>query len=230
MIVFAMELLLFEIVVALLYVFILRRWYNGWGATKEERAMKMPEDAMIKNPFIDMTHAISIQAPPEKVFQWFKQLGQGRGGYYSYDWLERLFLFGIHNVYRIEPEFQDMRLHDHIKLHKNGMGVTVLALEENKKLVLGFDSRDYIEGRKYFSPLPKSMFAAGYWSFTLIEQPNGATRLIERWQIEWTANNPIVNLLLVVFFELPSFIMEQKMMRTIKHLAEGKPPEKIGFL
>ncbi|MBA4369724.1 MAG: hypothetical protein C0403_19025, partial [Desulfobacterium sp.] len=54
-----------EIVLLLLYVFVFRRWFSVWGSTREERAMKMPEDEMVQNPFIDMTHAITIHAPPE---------------------------------------------------------------------------------------------------------------------------------------------------------------------
>lgn len=216
-------------VMLLLYVFGVRRWYNTWGATPAEASMKMPEDDMIPNPFIDMTHAITIHAPPEKVFQWLKQLGQGRGGYYSYDWLERLFGFGIHNLYHIDPRFQQMEKGDHVNLHQNGMGATVLALEENKKLVIGMDSRNLIEGRRYFLPVPQSMYIAGFWSFTLIGQPDGSTRLIERWKIEWSARNPVLNLILTFGFELPSFIMEQRMLRVIKMLSEGVPPGRLGF-
>jgi len=223
------KVVLIEIVLLLLYVFVLRRWFSFWGATPEERTMKMPEDEMVKNPFIDMTHAITIHAPPEAVFPWFRQLGQGRGGYYSYDWLERLFGFGIHNVYHIDPGLQDIQVGDHIRLHQNGMGATLFSMVENEKMVIAFDSRDLHKDRKYFIPVAKGMFIVGYWSFTLIRQPDGSTRLIERWRIEWSAVNPILNMLLVFGFELPSFIMEQRMLRVIKMLAEGTSPDKLGF-
>lgn len=219
-----------EIIFILLYVFVFRRWYNFWGSTQEERGMRMPEDRFVQNPLIDMTHAIDINAPREKVFKYFKQLGQGRGGYYSYDWLERIFGFGIHNVYHIDPELQDINVGDHLKLHKNGMGATVLVLEENKKLVIGMDSRNLHEDRKYFIPVPKDMFIVGFWSFTFVEKPDGSTRLLERWKIEWSAKNPVLNFILTFGFELPSFIMEQRMLRIIKMLSEGTPPDKLGFL
>ncbi|MBA4368382.1 MAG: hypothetical protein C0403_12190, partial [Desulfobacterium sp.] len=155
-------------------------------------------------------------------------LGQGRGGFYSYDRIERLFGFGIHNVYQIDPKLQNIKVGDHIRLHKNGMGATVLALEENKKIVIGIDSRDLHEDRKYFVPVAKGMFITGFWSFTLLQQPDGSTRLIERWKIEWSAGNPFLNILLVFGFELPSFIMEQRMLREIKMLAEGTSPDKLS--
>ncbi len=108
------------------------------------------------------------------------------------------------------------------------MGATVLTLEENKKLVIGMDSRNLPKDRKYFVPVPKDMVIVGFWSFTFIEQPDGSTRLIEKWKIEWSARNPILNLLLTFGFELPAFIMEQRMLRVIKMLSQGTPPDKLG--
>ncbi len=216
---------------AVLIVGLFRWWYCRWGATKEEFLMPLPEDELAPMPSIYMTHAITVNAPVDDVWPWFKQLGQGRGGYYSYDWLERLFGFGIHNVYEIRPELQDLKAGDHIKLHKNGMVVTVERMEEdrNKKLVLWTDSRKMEEGQKYFvPPLPKGMHIAGYWSFNLFARADGTTRIVERWGIEWPPRSQWLNLLLIAFGELPSFIMEQRMLRVIKKLAEGESPEELG--
>lgn len=212
-----------EVAAVLLYLLVFRRWYCRWGATAEEHTMKMPEDDLAPNPFIYMTHAIDINAPPHEVWPWLKQMGQGRGGFYSYDWLERLFGFGIHNVYRIVPELQELKVGDHLRLHRNGMGATVETLEENRKMVLWMDSRELIEGRKYFVPIPKEMYIAGYWSFTLIEKPGGSTRLLERWAIEWPPKNVILDFFLIALSEVPSFIMERKMLKVIKMCAEGNP-------
>jgi hypothetical protein len=213
------------------FVGVFRWWYCRWGATPDEFLMPLPEDELAPMPSIYMTHAITVNAPVEKVWPWFKQVGQGRGGYYSYDWLERLFGFGIHNVYQIRPELQDLKAGDHVRLHKNGMGVTVERMEENKKLVLWTDSRKLQEGRKYFvPPLPRGMHIAGYWSFNLFARPDGTTRIVERWGIEWPPRSLWLSLILIAFGELPSFIMEQRMLRVIKKLAEGESPENLGRL
>ena len=63
-----LKILFAELAIILFYVFVLRKWYNTWGATQEEAAMKMPEDKMVQNPLIDMTHAITINAPSADVF------------------------------------------------------------------------------------------------------------------------------------------------------------------
>ena len=225
-----LTILVLEIVIVLI-VGIFRWWYCHWGATKDEFHMPLPEDELAPMPSIYMTHAITVNAPVEKVWPWFKQVGQGRGGYYSYDWLERLFGFGIHNVYEIRPELQDLKAGDHVRLHKNGMGVTVERMEENKKLVLWTDSRKLEKDRKYFvPPLPKGMHIAGYWSFNLFARPDGTTRIVERWGIEWPPRSLWLNLILIAFGELPSFIMEQRMLRVIKKLAERESPDNLGLI
>ena len=62
-------------------------WLLRWGATEEEVARAMPGDL----DHIGWTRAITIDATPEQIWPWLVQWGQGRGGWYSYDWLERAF-------------------------------------------------------------------------------------------------------------------------------------------
>jgi len=70
--------------------FALLRWGTRWGSTPEERARKMPGDEYLEyGPAarVAMTRAISIEAPPERVWPWIAQLGRG-AGWYSIDWLD----------------------------------------------------------------------------------------------------------------------------------------------
>jgi len=68
--------------------------WNGfgthWGSTPEERACAMPGDEYIEGgprTRVVMTRAISIGAPPERVWPWIAQLGRG-AGWYSIDRLD----------------------------------------------------------------------------------------------------------------------------------------------
>lgn len=61
-----------------------------FGATQEEAGMGLPGDQLVRAASRMATRAISIDAPPEQVWPWLVQLGQGRGGFYSYDSLENL--------------------------------------------------------------------------------------------------------------------------------------------
>lgn len=70
-------------------------WGARWGSTPEERARRMPGDEYLEAgppkggrvARVAMTRAISIDAPPERVWPWIAQLGRG-AGWYSIDWLD----------------------------------------------------------------------------------------------------------------------------------------------
>lgn len=68
----------------------LLRWGMRWGSTPEDRARVMPGDEYLEGgprTRVAMTRAISINAPPERVWPWVSQLGRG-AGWYSVDWLD----------------------------------------------------------------------------------------------------------------------------------------------
>lgn len=71
-------------------------------------ARALPGDARIGQPNLVYILAITIDAPPKRVWPWIVQLGQGRGGWYSYDWLENLLGLDIHTADRILPQFQEL--------------------------------------------------------------------------------------------------------------------------
>ena len=45
----------------------------------------MPGDGIVPEPMFTVTHAITIDAPVERVWPWLAQMGAERGGWYSYD-------------------------------------------------------------------------------------------------------------------------------------------------
>ena len=95
---------------------VLRRRYNSWGATAAEVASPMPGDELVPNPRMGYTRAITIGAPPAVVWSWLVQIGQGRGGLYSFDGLENLARCDIHSTDRIQPELQGLAEGDLIRL------------------------------------------------------------------------------------------------------------------
>jgi hypothetical protein len=76
-------------------------------ATRAERDAALAGDELIPDG-LQSTRAITIQAPPDAIWPWLVQMGQDRGGFYSHDWLERLFGAEIHNADRIRPEWQTL--------------------------------------------------------------------------------------------------------------------------
>ena len=86
-----------------------------WGATTEEAAEPLPGDERTPHPRVQSTRAITINAPPEQVWPWIVQMGMGRAGFYTHEWVERP-LGGYyaegHSARRIHPEFQDLKVGD----------------------------------------------------------------------------------------------------------------------
>ncbi len=58
------------------------------GRYQRGSAQALPYDHFVPRPIAQTTRTITIDAPAEEVWRWLVQLGQGRSGLYSYDWLE----------------------------------------------------------------------------------------------------------------------------------------------
>lgn len=76
-----------------------------WGSTTEERASAVVGDDLCPNARIIATRCITIAAPPEAVFPWLRQMGFGRAGWYSYDWIDNV---GRKSATSIEPHLQTL--------------------------------------------------------------------------------------------------------------------------
>ena len=72
------------------YTLIARPWQLSWGATDSESEGPLSGDELIANAHLTATRAITVRASADRVWPWIAQLGQGRGGFYSYDVVENL--------------------------------------------------------------------------------------------------------------------------------------------
>ena len=197
------------------YVYAVRPWHLRWGATDEELTETLPGDEVKPDAGIQVTHAITINAPVEEVWKWLVQIGQDRGGFYSYDWLENVFDLQIQNTDEIKSEWQNLKVGDFVRsAHKGWLGGRfddkagwfVVGLEKNRALVL----RDEIE--------------QGSWAFILKPTGENQTRLIVRVRGDEAAtfSRKLLNYSL---FEPAHFIMERKMLLTLKEKAEKSAKE-----
>jgi hypothetical protein len=205
---------------AAVYWFVVRPWHLRWGATDAEVARALPGDELAPDARISSTHAITIQAAPAKVWPWLVQLGQGRGGFYSYDWIEDAMALEIHSADRIVPEYQELRVGDTIALAPDAFGLPVAILEPEQAMVLHGDLR--LPGGA-MPPLKPGEYLAASWGFYLIGQADGATRLVERWRADYTPT--VMNAVFYrAFLEPGAFLMQRKMLLGIKARAEQRSP------
>jgi hypothetical protein len=202
---------------ATVYSLAVRPWLLRWGATLEEVRATLPGDELVPGARIAATHAVSIAAAPDRVWPWLVQMGQGRGGFYSYDRIENAMGLDIHTVDGILPEYQDLQVGDLIPLAPDGMGLAVARLQPEQALVLHGDSR--IPDGKGGPPVKPGEFLAASWGFYLRQQGAGRTRLVERFRCDFTAT-PLNHLLYNGFLEAGAFLMERKMLLGIKERAE----------
>jgi hypothetical protein len=128
-------------VAALLYA--ARRYYRNWGTTKEECRATLPGDEFVGRPAVQSTEGVWINASTDAIWPWLVQMGQNRGGLYSYETLENLIGLHYRNADRIHPEWQRLVPGDVIRLapkgwmgRRNGVAMQVAQVIDKEAIVL----------------------------------------------------------------------------------------------
>lgn len=212
---FAIRLLSGLLLVALLLVGLFAltlRAIPTWGATASEVARGLPGDELTVNPTLLWTNATTINAPPENVWPWIAQLGDTRGGFYSYTFIENRVgaLTGAkeyHVVYvnanEIHPEWQNPQVDEPI-------------IQDSLKI------RDVMPGEYLLADSITPVPFLWVWGWFLEPVNDGMqTRLLVRFAIEVPAtepNNPVMKFMMSV----GGFVMQQNMLQGIKLRAEGQ--------
>ncbi|BDG01341.1 hypothetical protein [Anaeromyxobacter oryzae] len=115
-----------------------------WGATGDELARAMPGDGVVPTPSHHATWAVTVRARPEEIWPWLVQMGKGRGGLYSIDWLDRLFGFlDAPSADRVLPEWQGLAPGDVIPVGRT-RGWPVHAMDPRRTLVLRIAEDDIL--------------------------------------------------------------------------------------
>jgi hypothetical protein len=187
---------------------VLRPWYNQWGVSPTERASTMPGDELVANARYRIDHGLTIQAPAAAVWPWLVQIGQDRGGFYSYDWLERLIGDPVHNVDRIVPEWQSIKTGDLVRAAPPNYLGGALGRD------LGWRVAAVVPGR--------ALVLDGWGAFVLEPVNDTTTRLLARTRGDGQPSFDAVPLapLGMLLFEPAHFVMERKMLLGIKERAE----------
>jgi hypothetical protein len=191
------------------YIGVVRPRILHWGVRWEPQLTNLPGDDVVGSADIEATRAITIRAPAEAIWPWVAQMGQARGGLYSYDALENLVGCDMHSADRIVAEWQAVTVGDAFRLHPS-VALEVVRVEPGRALVV----RGGVPLSERNSP-PYDFS----WAFVLVERPDATTRLVVRERYRYT--RPWAALI-VEPVQVISFVMTQKMLRGIRDRAEGR--------
>jgi len=183
------------------YLLFFRSRCLSWGARADEVAAKLPGDELLADPGLVTTRAITIHAPAGAIWPWLAQMGSGRGGAYSYDWIENLLGLNMHSAEEILPEYQDIKAGDELPLGGHSPVMRVEVADPPRALAV------------------RSTDQAWAWIFALLPEGD-STRLISRNRIATKALSPASRLFYLLFMEPGSLVMERKMLLGIKRRAE----------
>lgn len=174
------------------YGLAVRPWLQHWGSTDEERRRRWPGDGATR-PLFTSTRAVTVEAPATEVWRWLVQIGQDKGGFYSYDWLENLAGCDLRSADEIHEEWQDLSVGDDLTMFP-GYATSIVSVDPPRSLV--------IEG----------------WGAYVVEPVDTRTcRLVARSH----QDRSLGALGYVAAIELPHAIMERRMLLGLKRRAEA---------
>ena len=198
-----------------------RWWFMRWGAELTEVNQVLPGDELIDNPTMVTTRAITINARPEAIWPWLVQMGQDRGGLYSYDWLESLFGLHFHNADHIVAEWQHLTIGDQIRAapEKAGpeAGFTVVALDAPRSIVTVVGDPT----RVVPAAAAGSLADGATWTFVLHPIDENRTRLIVRLRAR-LAMPKVREWIVSRLLEPIHFVMERKQLLGIRKRASAR--------
>jgi hypothetical protein len=182
-----------------------------WGTKETEATDPLPGDELVPNPKWSYTLGLDVAAPPEAIWPWIAQIGQGRGGFYSYQTLENMVGCEINNTTEILPEYQHPEVGDEVYLHPTAPPLQVEIVEPPHALVLCGSPTDFVAEENW---------GISTWQFNVRPRSDGMSRLLTRGRSDfspgWVTR--------LTFGRIPiepiTFVMSRKMLLEIKRLAE----------
>jgi hypothetical protein len=178
------------------YLGLIRPWQVRWGATDGEVGRPMPGDDILGPGAGSTTRAVTIGVPADQVWPWLAQIGYGRAGWYSYDWLDN---DGQRSARQIRPQWQQLRAGDRI-LMMPGSGFDVVGVEA---------------GHWFVARAPDQTTS---WCLNVEPLDQHSCRLISRWRARWQVTP--ASALWIALSDPGAFIMERRMLLGIKARAE----------
>jgi len=190
-----------------------RRYFRNWGTNKDECRMHLPGDELMKQPLLQTTEGISIDRPSSAVWPWLVQLGQNRGGTYSYQTVENLLGLQHLNADELHPEWQRLAEGDAVRLApkgwmglREGVVLSVVRVIDEQAIVL--------------RAAPPDLPWETVWSFHLLPHWDDRCRLLVRTRVALRHPGEV---LLAELAGPANALMTRGMLRGIRRRAQQAP-------
>ena len=182
-----------------------------WGTVGTEATDSLPGDEFVSEPKWTYTLGMAVDVPREDVWPWIAQLGQGRGGFYSYQTLENIAGCKITNTTEILPDHQHPAVGEDIYLHPTAPPMRIEIVDPPNALVLFWSPADIgVEESRGMST----------WQFAVNPNHDGGSRLLTRGRSDYAPDWKSRLAFGRFPIEVITFVMSRKMMLEIKRLAE----------
>ena len=191
----------------------LREARSHWGLDEATARRDYPGDELVPDPRWGWTHGVEIDAPASRVWPWVAQIGQEKGGFYSYQWLENLTGCEIQNADRIHEDWPRPVVGGELRLHPKAPPMKIAAASEGRWFVV----------HAPFGPdiAPSGDPKAGVsWLFYLEPLGENRTRFISRFRTRYddTWKNRV--LMGPTTIESVGFMMDRRMLLGVKERVE----------
>ncbi len=226
---------IFWLVVAILFIVLSSLWIYGlrYKQTPTEKMRPLPGDDWIRpnEKHLRYDGACTINAPAAKVWAYVQQSGQTKAGWYSFDWLERLFTFDIHNHYDIHPEWQNLKAGEYQWFHQAPLSIGEWVTEVSQVEPYGWASHsDTAADPTYANPGPNQEKALGLWfkrfcwtwNWQVTRVSDNRCRLLWRCDCTFDRYNRLNKYFVVFILGTASIVMGRRYMDVMTKLAEGR--------
>jgi proline iminopeptidase len=199
------------------YALVVRPRMLRWGAVDEELRQPYPGADLIPGGRRGATMAVTIDAPPSRVWPWLLQMGCNRAGWYSWDRLDN---GGRASAERIHPEWQELRLGDRLASTPKGNAWFEVAALDRERFI-GLRASLDLRGRPFDPRGPRPRFYIdALWGFHLKELPGARTRLVVS---GYASGRPqlVRKLADSIFWEPAHWVMQTRQFANLKRRTES---------